>query len=81
MPNYSQPTSPRLGDAYDSKDSITGKIDKTVAELEAKRVDTYSSLATAAGVSTAGYIFYAVAEGDFYGVKKQGDSTVAAALT
>lgn len=73
---------PRLGDAYTSGDSITGKRDKTVAEGEAKAVVSYSSLSAANAVlGTAGQIFYAKVEKNFYGIKAEGNSTVAVALS
>ena len=48
MPNYSNPTSPKLGDAYNSKDSITGAHDKTSQELiertPVENINVYSSI-------------------------------------
>ena len=82
MPDYSQPTSPRLGDAYDSKDSITGSIDKTAQETAYKQVKSgivYSSLAVA-DLSEAGGIFFATVENAFYGIKVDGNSTLASSL-
>ena len=55
MPDYSQPTSPRLGDDYASKDSITGSRDKTVLEeinSTIPKLPVYSTLAS--GITVVG---------------------------
>ena len=57
MPNYSNPKSPRLGDAYNSKDSITGAHDKTSQELAERtaieNINVYSSINAGSTVHTS----------------------------
>jgi hypothetical protein len=72
---------PRLGDDYQSRDSITGKIDKTGIENPSYKVVSFSSLASASAIiSEEGRIFYDKNENTFYGIVGEGDSTIAKAL-
>jgi hypothetical protein len=56
MADYSQPTAPRIGAAYNSKDALTGTADVTSIEVvkntKATAINVYSSVT--AGVAAQG---------------------------
>jgi len=76
------PFTPRLGEAYESRDSITGSRDKTADENKLAVIKAASSLTSGLSTlgTTPGTVFYATAQKYFVFVKAQGASYVTATV-